>query len=493
MAIFSPVRLSILPVHYFSLMNSKSNSLTLVALLSILSVLVGHAQTTGKYFIDHVNVIPMSREIVLTNQTVLIEDGMIKKMGNSGKLKVPNDYTLVDGTGKYVMPGLFDMHAHFFQEQGDYQNTSELELKMMLANGLTTVRILAGHPDYLEARSKVKNGKWVGPELVVASPQFVGRWAWSTEFKNYEVVENKEQAIAAVKKYKRAGYDEIKITFMVSKDAYDGIIEGAKEAGIKVVGHVGPLVKLPAALSAKEQIEHMDEFIEMLLPDTSYNHGQSVSDMNLWRKKAWETIPYLDETKIPALIKKVKESGIYVTPTNYFFFSCFGTGMTEEQYRQKPDYSYIPSAILPERWSIRERYLKQLPSESSRKKYEDIRKKITYELWKAGVPLMAGSDSPEWFLVQGFSIHDELETFVKSGLSPFAALQTATINTATYLGMKKKGTLEIGKQADLLLLEKNPLEDIRHTRSICGVFANKTFFDKEKIATLLEEAKELGR
>lgn len=364
----------------------------------------------------------------------------------------------------------------------------------MLVNGLTTARILAGHPAYLEARSNVKNGKWIGPDLVVASPQFVGKWPWPAGFKNFEVVEDRAQAIAAVKKYKQEGYDEIKITFMVTNDAYDGIISAAKEADIKVVGHVGPRVKLPAALAAKQQIEHMDEFIEMLLPDTTYNHGQSVSDMNLWSKKAWETIPYLDESKIPALVKMAKDAGIYVTPTNYFFFSSFGIGMTEEQYKQKPDYAYIPSNIKPERWSIRDRYYKDRPLESSRKRYEDIRKKITYQLWEAGVPLMAGSDSPEWFLVQGFSLHDELETFVKAGLSPFAALQTATINTATYLGMKEaKGTIEIGKQADLLLLDKNPFDDIRNTRSINSIFANNQYFDKNKVNQLLEESKRLGK
>jgi len=153
----------------------------------------------------------------------------------------------------------------------------------MLVNGLTTVRIMVGHPAYKEARDNVKAGKWIGPELFVASPQFARRWPWPTDFKNFEVVDTKEKAVDAVRKYKREGYDAIKITFMVKKEVYDEIIKTAKEEGISVVGHVGPDVKLPAALAAGEQIEHMDEFIDMLLPDSTYNHGQSVSDMNIWR------------------------------------------------------------------------------------------------------------------------------------------------------------------------------------------------------------------
>ena len=449
----------------------------------------GAAQKT--YLVRDVTVIPMNAEKSLPHQAVLIKNGRIIQVANDGKVKPAKDMVIIDGTGKFLMPGFFDMHAHFFYEQGEYRNTCENELKVMLANGLTTARILAGHPAYLEARSNVSSGKWPGPELFVASPQFVGRWPWPPDFKNFEIVDTKEKAADAVRRYKREGYDAIKITFMVKRDVYDEIVKTAREVGIKVVGHVGPEVKLPAALAAGEQVEHMDEFIDMLLPDSTYNHGQSVSDMNIWRKNAWATVPYLDETKIPSLVKAVKEAGIYVTPTNFFFLSCFGEGMTDEQYKQRPDYAYIPGEILKERWDIKDRYWKNPPPPENRSKYVYLRKKMTYELWKAGVPLMAGSDSPEWFLVTGFSIHDEIETFVKAGLSPFAALQTATINPATYLGISKRtGTVETGKEADLILLDKNPLEDIRNTRAISGVFATGKWYDKKTIEQMLEEGKQ---
>lgn len=460
-------------------------SVFLFPVLLLVSLIV---RPQAVYVIQNVTVIPMNREQVLPAQTVVIRDGKILELGQ--KVKPVKDAILIDGTGRFLLPGLFDMHAHFFYEQGDHVNTCEKELKTMLANGLTTIRIMAGHPAYLEARARVKKTEWPGPELSVASPQLVGRWPWPADFKNFELIDTKEKAAAAVQKFKEEGYDQIKITFMVTRAVYDEIISTAKKAGIRVVGHVGPEVKLPAALAAGQQIEHMDEFIDRLLPDTSYNHGQSVSDMNIWRKEAWATVPYLDETKLPALVRQVKAAGVYVSPTNYFFISCFGEGRSEEEIRQLPDYAYIPVKIGEERWKTREYYLKNAAPKESRDRYVKLRMKMVYELWKAGVPLMTGSDSPEWFLVQGFAVHDELETFVRSGLTAYAALQTATINPAVYLGIDKRtGTIEKGKQADLLLLDANPLEDIRNTRKIAGVFNNGKWYDKQTIGQMLEEGK----
>jgi len=443
-----------------------------------------------KLLIQNVTVIPMNTAASLANQSVLISDGKIEAIGSSSKIKTPVGYRIIDGKGKYLVPGLFDMHAHFFQEQYDNnKSTTKEELGMMLANGITSARIMAGHPEYLVAKAKLKIGDWEGPEITVASPQLVGSWPWPAGFKNYEIVNTPQKATAAVKKFKQEGYDAIKITFMVNRECYDAIVSTAKEVGIKVVGHVGPKVKLPAALVAGEQIEHMDEFIDMLLPDTTYNHGQSVSDMNIWRKEAWLTVPSLDESKITALVQQVKESGVYVTPTNYFFISTFGQIPTENEIRNKKDYSYIPAALVTERWKNREHYIHMEIPKESRDRYVFLRKKMVNELSRAGVPLMAGSDSPEFFLVTGFSIHDELAAFTEAGLSNFSALKTATVTPATFLGLKNKGSVEIGKDADLILLDKDPLTDIRNTTSINAVVKNGKYFDRTKLDAMLASAK----
>lgn len=443
------------------------------------------------YVIEDVTVIPMDREISLANQTVLVEGGKIKQLGNKGKVKIPGGATVIDGKGKYLVPGFFDMHAHFFYEQGNHVNTCEQELKLMLANGLTTVRIEGGHPAYLEAREKVKKNEWVGPQLLVVSLPFAGKGTPGNPFEY--LCTTPAEAVQGVKRFKAEGYDAIKITTLVKPEVYDAIIKTAREENMKVTGHVGPLVKLPAALAAKQQIEHMDEFIDMLLPDTSYNHGQSVSDMNLWRPKAWATVPYLDESKIPALVKSVRDAGIYVTPTNYFFYSFFATGIDEETARKREDFQYVPKVLKDYAWEVRTHYLNRLPPEESRKKYIAIRTRMINELWKAGVPLMAGSDSPQWFTVTGFAIHDEIENLVETGLTPYAALQTATVNPATYLGLiKQTGTITAGKDADLLLLDRDPLVDIKNARAISGIFIDGKYFDSGNVNQLLTEAKVLG-
>ena len=165
----------------------------------ILTSLISFAQDS--YAIKNVSVITMTKEEVLPDQTVVVEKGIIKNISPSAKTKLSKGVKVIDGKGKFLIPGLFDMHAHFFYEQGDHINTNETELKLMLANGITTARIMAGHPSYLEAKANVKNGKWIGPELSVASPQLVGKWPFSTEFKNYEMVDSEAKANEAVDRH----------------------------------------------------------------------------------------------------------------------------------------------------------------------------------------------------------------------------------------------------------------------------------------------------
>jgi hypothetical protein len=469
-------------------MNRQVTYLLIIVVILLISVSVSVAQSS--FAIKNVSVITMERDEVLSDHTVIVENGIIKNISPSAKVKLNKNIKVIDGKGKFLIPGLFDMHTHFFYEQGDHINTNETELKLMLANGVTTARIMAGHPSFLEAKANVKSGKWVGPELSVASPQLVGKWPFPTEFKNYEMVASEAQANDAVTKFKQQGYDAIKITFMMAKPIFKAVVAAAAKENMKVVGHVGPIVMLPAALEAKQQIEHMDMFIETLLPDTSYNHGQSVSDYNIYSKAAWETVPHLMESKIPELARNVKDAGIYVTPTNYFFISSFGMPEADEMVKNKPDYNYIPSKLREEKLKYRSNYLKKMAPLESRQKYVNIRYKMVNELWKAGVPLMAGSDSPEFFIVAGFALHDELKTFVDAGLTPYAALQTATINPSTFLGFNNRtGTIAVGKEADLVLLDKNPLVDINNTRSIAGVSSGEKWVDAEEIKRLLEEVK----
>jgi len=440
--------------------------------------------------VTNVNVISMKDSTIAHQKSVLVRDGKIVSIKDVTNRDPKNKTVMIDGAGAYMMPGLFDMHMHFYHDMGlDKKYLSE-EVKLPLANGVTTVRIMNGMPEYLELKKNIATGTIPGPEMFVASPQFVGKWPFREPLEG-KMVTNAKEAEDAVKECKAKGYDAIKLTEFVGAEAYDAVIKTASELNIKVTGHVGPYVQLDKALAAHQQIEHFDEFIETLLPDTSINHGRSVSDYGIWdRKKAWPTVEFVDESKIDELARKVKRANIYVTATNYFFTKYFGIGATKEEIEHFACYDYVPVFMKKRGDEFFRYYWDNPPSEELRKKYVRIRYEFATSLYNAGVKLMTGSDGPEWYLAPGFTVHDEIESYVKAGLSNFAALQTATINPATYLGIdRRKGTIEAGKEADFILLEKNPLEDIKNTRTIKAVYTGKKLHNRGQLDKLLNDAK----
>lgn len=449
-----------------------------------------HLNAQQNLLIKNVNVISMKDSIIALNRSVLIQHGRIVSIADVINIDKKDDVVVIDGEGAYMLPGLFDMHMHFYHDQGLDKKYLNEEIKLPLVNGVTTVRIMNGMPEYLELKKNIAAGNIPGPEMFVASPQFVGKWPFHEPLEG-KMVTNAKEAEDAVRECKAKGYDAIKLTEFVGVEAYDATIQTANKLNMKVTGHVGPYVRLDKALAAHQQIEHFDEFIETLLPDTSINHGRSVSDYGIWdRKKAWPTVEYVDESKMDELAQKVKKANIYVTATNYFFTKYFGIGASKDEIEHFPNYDYVPAFMKKSGEEAFNYYWNDPPSEELRKKYVRIRYAFATSLYSAGVKLMTGSDSPEWYLTPGFTVHDEIETYVKAGLSNFPALQTATTNPAQYLEIdKRKGTIEIGKEADFILLEKNPLEDIRNTRTIKAVYTHNKFYNRKQLDKLLNEVK----
>ena len=237
----------------------------------------------------------MTKEEIDIDRAVVIRYGKIDEIISMQQLKIPKGAQRIDGKGAYMIPGLFDMHLHFYHDYGLDEKYLSEEVKLPVANGVTTVRIMDGQDNYLTLKKKIDQGVLTGPDMFVASPQFVGKWPFKGQFSGY-MADTAVEAAKKVVEFKRQGYSEIKLAQFITPAVYEAVTAAAKKAGIPITGHIGPEVKLYRALDARQQIEHMDEFIEALLSDSTINDGKSVSDVGIWNKrKAWPTLEYVDE------------------------------------------------------------------------------------------------------------------------------------------------------------------------------------------------------
>jgi imidazolonepropionase-like amidohydrolase len=433
-------------------------------------------------FID-VNVIPMDKERVVPHQTVIVRNGVIVEIGDAARIKIPTGAERIDGTGKFLIPGLSDMHVHLFSDDEFPDALAEDEFKIMIAHGVTTIRLMTGTPEQLVLRSKSASKQILAPAIFAASPQFTGR-----KSSNAYVVTTELEARTAVRKSKQDGYDFIKVTTFLKPEVYDAIVDEARKQNIRVVGHADSRsLGLARALKARQQIEHLDSYLEALLPESAPVKG-SVSDIYLYNPKNWESLDYLDESKIPELARLTVQANPFVTPTLHLFKFTFGKGRSEESFKAQPDIRFYPQKIIDLWMGVSKKYLATAAPIEKREKYIAIRNKIVKAIHDAGGRVMAGSDTPEWLMLYGHTLHLELVDLRNAGLSNYAALEAATRNPALFFGtFDKTGTIAKGKRADLVLLEANPLEDIANTQKRTGVMLKGKYFLQAEMNQWLNE------
>jgi imidazolonepropionase-like amidohydrolase len=434
----------------------------------------------------NVNIIPMDRERVLKGQTLIVREGKIAELGEAAKIEIPQDALRIDGRGRYLIPGLMDMHTHLFSDDEFPKSLAGDELAIMLANGVTTIRLMIGTPEHLIYRRKIAAGDMLGPTLYVASPEFTGRRGNGVF--NGRLVTTPDEARTAVRECKGLGYDFIKLTTFITRPVYDAVIETAREQGIRVVGHVDAEVGLQHALAVGQQhIEHLDSYMEALLRDDA-PMKVSVSDFGVWRKPNWESLDYVDESKIAALAQATAKTGNFTCPTLTFFKINFAVEQSDDEIRARPDFRFYPKNLQARLFAAHTRFWTNPPSAERRAKYQRVRNQLVKAIREAGGKVMAGSDTPELFLVYGFTLHRELQNLVAAGLSNYDALAAATSTPAEFLkAFDTFGSIELGKRADLVLLTANPLDDIANTEKRAGVMVRGRWLSQAELQKQLDE------
>lgn len=423
-----------------------------------------HAGTgsTETAFVD-VNVVPMDRERVLTRQTVLVRDGRITRIGPASEVAVPPGALRIEGAGRYLMPGLADMHVHLAPASWPGH------MALFVANGVTTVRSTADAANGTRAlREMVRADSVLAPTIYTAGLHLDGDPPRHAE--SSIIVHTPEEGRQAVIATKAGGYDYVKVYDGLSLDAYDAVIRTAREVGIPVIGHVPLAVGLEHALRSRQaSIEHLHGYDLALQADSSpyrSTDGYRAPTFNTGsgqRVRAWE---YVDFAKLPSLVALTKANGVWHSPTLSMFMADALPGEVEAR-RKLPEMRYVPSIMFDELW-MEHNWPPDIVLIARRT--QPARMRVVKALHDAGVGLLLGTDPSNPFILWGFATHKELAQLVAAGLSPYEAIAAGTRNAAEYLGaLDEFGTVETGKRADLILVDANPLDDVANVKRIAGV------------------------
>jgi imidazolonepropionase-like amidohydrolase len=415
-----------------------------------------------------VSVLPLDSDQVLKDQTVVVVGPRIHAMGPAASTPIPAGATRIDGQGRYLMPGLADMHLHLQPGEGNPTDAAGQQLALLLANGVTTARALVAPPSGLTVRDRVAHGEILGPLLQIAGPSFHGK-----------SVQSPEQARQQVHQQKAAGYDLIKTHGGLGRETYDAMVAEARAQGLRVSGHVTPDVGLARALEAGQQIEHLDGYLAALLPPGDKAEVGQV--------EFGDALSRMDLARLPALAEATKRAGIYNSPTMALFEVVASDGALPE-LRARRELRYVPSSTV-DAWTqaLLTGPLAEAPT-AGKQKFLELRRQVLRGLHAAGAPLLVGSDSPQLFMVSGFALHREMAAHVAAGLPPLAVLQAATRNAAAYFGESAQwGTVAPGQRADLVLLNGNPLENIQLARAIAGVMVRGQWLPKSELDAKLEQ------
>lgn len=443
--------------------------LCLFATIGAASAQPNPSADTGLTAFVGVNVIPMDSERVLHDQTVLVRGDRIVSIGPASAADVPETAQRIDGEGRWLIPGLAEMHGHV--PGADDRVYRDNMLFLFVANGVTTIRNMAGDPSHLALRKSIAAGEIVGPTLYTASP-------WLDE----GAASSPDEAAEVPAKYKAAGYDLIKIGSLPAK-SYLAMAKAANRIGMPFGGHIPEGVDLETALKARQKsIDHFDRYAEFLVPMEKRPKDLSRGFFG----SGW--IALADEGRIPLAVELTKEAGVWNMPT-MSFIENMASADDPEAMLESSEMRYMPRPVL-EHWANGKRSHRNQPDfqPDAARRLVELRRKLLLALHRGGALVALGSDAPQYFNVPGFSAHREMLAMQQSGLTPYEVLVTATRNPAAYFNASEEfGTVSVGKRADLILLSANPLDDIANAQKIEGVMLRGNWIDKGTIEQRLNE------
>lgn len=427
-----------------------------------------------------VTVLPMDRERRLTGHTVVVRDGRIAEVGPAARVKVPAGATVVSARGKFLMPGLAEMHAHVPptpQGEPPAQVIDEIML-LYLANGVTTIRGMLGSPYQLALRERLRSGRQLGPQFFVSAPSLNGNSAPTPD-----------TAAKLVRTYKQQGYDFLKIHPGLTRESYDAIVRTAREVGITLGGHVPDAVGVRHALASRQgSIDHLDGYLE----DAA---GVTKNALAMQGPEFTSFAAAIDTTKLAALARDTKAAGTWVVPTAFLWETFFSTQTADELLGSLAEMKYV-SPQQRTSWANQKRQRtammtqQAVPAEASAR-YIALRRRMLRHLADAGAPLLMGTDSPQVFNVPGFALHRELRVAADAGLTPWQVLESGTRNVARYasevLGLDGRfGTVAAGQRADLVLLDADPLLDLANLQRRAGVMIDGRWLPWSELQSRLD-------
>ena len=432
--------------------------------------------------ITHATIINPGTSSVQENRAVVITGDRISSISETDKFQSPKNARVIDATGQYLIPGLWDMHVH--SAFGDwFPGGRDIILPLFIANGVIGVRDMGGDtPILVEWRKEIADGQIIGPRMIISGPMLDGYLPdGKLRFPSSVAITTPASAVAAVDLLKTQGVDFIKVQSVMSHDAYLAAAAEAHKKGLPIVGHVPDKVRIEEAVEAgQKSIEHLMGIFEgCSTEEDKFIKGEGSLKLLLATQ---------DRQRCDSLIRLLAQNQTWQVPT--LAWQRGGTFLDQRDLKHQPLDKYVPAYWRDVTWRrFTEEMMPDLLRDplELRQDYFHRNLQMVGAMHRAGVPFLAGTDAaPGVYIMPGFSLHDELANFVEAGFTPMESLQTATSNPAKFLEMEASfGSVEPGKIADLVLLSANPLKDIRNTQKINAVVADGRLFDRVALDHIL--------